>query len=349
MAEAVNYSCPNCGGKLVFSAEKQLFYCEWCTSEFTQADMEEINSESVFAQDNAALQSFENEANLYICDSCGAEIIADENTAATFCYYCHSPVALKGRLSGEYCPEKIIPFGKTREEAQAKFKEWVGKKWFVPADFKSQSNIEKITGMYVPFWTAKCTARGSMRANGERTHSTKRGDTTTTHHDVYLIERNVCMRLDGVPADASRKIDDHLMDTIEPFDYSAAKNFSMSYLQGFYADKYDVSKEEITPRIKKRVDKFVKDTLMSSTVGYSSVVSLEQNSDMNITGWQYMMLPVWFLNYRHGGKDYPFAMNGQTGKFVGELPLSVPRVILGAVITALIFGGMGGVLFAMLG
>lgn len=351
MSDVVNYSCPNCGGKLVFSAQKQKFACEWCLSEFDENEMKKLDSAEnaqFSTADEKASESFENNANLYVCDSCGAEIISDENTAATFCYYCHSPVTLKGRLSGEYCPSKVIPFKRTKIDAENKFKEWVGKKWFVPTDFKSAENIEKITGMYVPFWVASCRVTGHMTADAERTFSHRHGKTTTTKHDVYLLERGIVANLEGVPADGSKKIDDHLMDTIEPFDYKEAKRFSMTYLQGFYADKYDVDKEAVFPRIKKRTNEFVRQKLMESTLGYETVVPIEQSSNITNVKWDYMMFPVWFLNYKHGGKDYSFAMNGQTGKFCGELPISKIKILIGMVVTGLIFGLLGDGLIAFL-
>lgn len=340
----VNYSCPNCGGKLQFDPQKQTFSCEWCASDFTEAELKNmapaVEAETQLSPEEAA--AFENGTNLYICDSCGAEIIAEENTAATFCYYCHSPVSLKGRLSGEYCPEKIIPFKKAKIEAESGFKEWCGKKWFLPSDFKSQGTIEKITGLYVPYWLADCRVHGSLTANAEIIHTTRHGDTTVEHHKVFLVNREVNAEFDGVPADGSKKLDDALMDSVEPFDYSEMKEFSMSYLQGFYADKYDVSKEEVMPRIQARVSEGTKELMMADVMGYTTVTPVSSEADIRNVKWHYTMLPVWFLSYDYNGKKYFYAMNGQTGKFTGIMPVSKFKVALGAVITAVVTALIGG-------
>ena len=36
---------------------------------------------------------------------------------------------------------------------------------------------------------------------------------------------------------------------------------------------------------------------------------------------KYALYPVWLLNTSYKGEKYTFAMNGQTGKFIGNLPV----------------------------
>lgn len=349
--DIINYSCPNCGGKLVFNPEKQLFSCEWCFSDFTQENINEIfgsgttpvepiNDGTANADDQ---QSFENGTDLYVCDSCGAEIIAESNTAASFCYYCHSPVALKGRLSGKYCPQKVIPFKKSKDQAIEGFKEWCGKKWFLPSGFTSEATLEKITGLYVPFWLADCKVDAHLSAEGKIIHRHNRGNTTVVKTQHFAVERDVSMNYVGVPADGSKKLDDQLMDSIEPFDYNDLTDFSMSYLQGFYADKYDVEKTDVLPRIKERITDGAVQMMLDDIKGYTTVTPLVKNVNILKTDWHYMLLPVWFLSYDYRGKKYFYAMNGQTGKFSGIMPLSPGKVAVAAIITAIVFG-IGGLL-----
>ena len=326
----VSYPCPNCGGDLAFKAETQNFVCEWCMSEFTKEDLEKTYGDQTAAAEETVsdIKDFSEGTNLYVCGSCGAEIIADENTAATFCYYCHNPVALSGRLSGSFCPEKIIPFKKSKEQALGGFREWCGKKWFLPSGFTSEAQLEKITGLYVPFWLADCHVRSELKAKGKIVNVTHMGDTTITHTKVFDVRRSADMDYNGVPADGSLRLDDSLMDSIEPFDYEALTDFSMTYLQGFYADKYDVDKHEVIPRIKSRIETAAKKTVLDDVTGYTSVDSINFSANILNTKWRYMLLPVWFLSYDYRGKKYFYAMNGQTGKFSGIMPVSIPKLIV---------------------
>ncbi|MBQ8825685.1 MAG: hypothetical protein IJ007_01160 [Oscillospiraceae bacterium] len=331
--DIVQIKCPNCGAPLMFDPAAQKHACEYCLSEFTKEDIEKSNELADNAEDNYNVPTqemqdeFNAHTNLYICDSCGAEIISDENTAATFCCYCHNPVTLKGRVTGECRPELIIPFKFTRDQALEKYLSWCKKKWFLPNDFTSANQLEKVTGLYVPYWLADCTVNASVSAEAHIVHTRRQGDYRITHTKVYDVQRAATMEYLGVPADASKKLEDELMDSVEPFDYKEFQPFSMTYLSGFYADKFDVEKAEVLPRIKNRITQGAQDVLMKDIKGYTSVTPRTRNTNVIRTNWHYTMLPVWFMTYKYNDKSYFFGMNGQTGKMVGKLPVSIPKLI----------------------
>ena len=151
------------------------------------------------------------------------------------------------------------------------------------------------------------------------------------------------------PADGSQKIEDALMDAIEPFSYDKMKPFSMKYLSGFMAQKYDVPYDQILPRIHKRIDTHAVKVVERSITGYSSHVVTSHNVQMENIRHDYVLLPVWFMHYQYHGKDYDFAMNGQTGTQAGTPPLSWPKALIcSGVIAAAVIGLailLGGYLF----
>lgn len=341
--EALQLKCPNCGASVEFKPDAQRFICDFCGSDFTEA---EINAANETERKAAAKQDnyFSGHTNLYLCQSCGAEIVSDENTAATFCHYCHGTVVLQGRVSGALQPELIIPFKYTRDLAEKAFENWCAKKWFLPNDFKSQRQLEKMVGLYVPFWLADCTIDSSMVCDAKNVSSHVSGDYRITHTRVYSVERAAEMEYRGVPADGSKKLDDGLMDAIEPFDYSEFIPFNMNYFSGFYADKYDVDKETAFPRIKERMRHGAEQVLMNDINGYTSVSKQSANMTVKKAAWHYAMLPVWFMTYIHRGKKYFFALNGQTGKVAGIPPVSGKKLALLGIILFLIFAVMGGLI-----
>lgn len=352
--DIVQIKCPNCGAPLMFDPAAQKHVCEYCLSDFTKEEIEKTNaladeSADTYSVPNQELQDeFNQHTNLYICNSCGAEIISDENTAATFCCYCHNPVTLKGRLTGECRPELVIPFKHTRDQALEMYKEWCKKKWFLPNDYTSAQQLEKITGLYVPYWLADCTVNAEMNAEAKIIHTRTSGNYRITNTKIYNVERAATMEYLGVPADASKKLDDKLMDSVEPFDYKAFVPFSMTYLSGFYADKYDVDKAEVLPRIRTRVEQGCQDILRNDVHGYTTVTPNFKRTQIIRTNWHYTMLPVWFMTYKYNGKDYLFGMNGQTGKIVGMLPVSMPKLLGFAAglfaVVGVIAGFIGGAL-----
>ena len=347
MSEASQLKCPNCGATVEFKADRQKFVCDFCDSEFTESQIGAVNlQENTEDAMPSAANEFSEHTNLYICSSCGAEIVTDENTAATFCHYCHNAVALKGRVSGALQPELIIPFKYDRILAEKAFRDWCAKKWFLPGDFKSRGQLEKMVGLYVPFWLADCKIDASVFCDAKNVSSHRSGNYRITHTRIYNVERAAKMEYRGVPADGSKKLDDALMDAVEPFDYNDFVPFSMNFFSGFYADKYDVDKSEVFPRIRKRMEEGAKKALMDDIRGYTSVTPVRSDLRVEHANWHYAMLPVWFMTYIHKGKKYFFAINGQTGKLAGIPPLSGGKLALLAAALFIIFGFIGGAFIA---
>lgn len=350
--EAVQYKCPNCGGELKFKPDKQAFGCDYCMSSFTEEEIKQVcarTENSIPDGEQQINNEFAEHTNVYHCSSCGAEIISEENQTATFCYYCHEPVILSGRLSGDYKPGKVIGFKLTRENAVSAFKTWCGKRWFVPKDFRSEQQLEKMTGLYVPFWVADCGIKADYHALGKKVRTWSSGSYRYRETKEYDVIRRADIFADGIPADGESKIEDRLMEAIEPFNYDDAKDFSMSYLSGFFADKYDVDKAAVFPRVRMRAENAAKKVIGESVNGYSGVVPHSESYRIMNTEWQYMMLPVWFMTYKYHDKFYSFAVNGQTGKLAGTPPLDKLKLKLFSlgigILTAFIIGIiMGGIL-----
>ena len=344
MSQTFTYKCANCGGEMVWEPDKALFVCEYCTSEFTEEEAKAASPQELTEADN----EFAGQTDVYTCTSCGAEIFCDHATAATFCCYCHNPVSLKGRLTGMYRPDKIIPFKFGRDRAVEAFKGICRKKKFLPGNFLSEANLEKLTGLYVPFWVADCETDAKVMGRSVESHSVRRGDRTHVTENTYRHEREARFTFKDIPADASKRIDDATMDAVEPFDFNELRDFDMTYLSGFLCDKYDVEKLEVLPRIQTRVEQTAVELLTADMSGHGAVTVTEKNVRIIGVNWRYIMLPVWFMSYKYRGKDYHFALNGQTAVLAGKFPVSAGKLfLLGLILMSVItFIGtmMGGVL-----
>ena len=360
--EAKTYTCPNCGGDLKFNPDVQKFSCDFCRESFTEEEIknlfkkmnepsaeEESKREPDTAEEEREREFAEN-TNLYQCPSCGAEIIADANTAASFCYYCHNPVILKGRVDGKNRPSKVLPFAFGRDKAIEFFNEWIKDKKYVPNDLVSAKQISKMTGLYVPFWVADAVTNTWMTAKANSVRTWTNGGYVYTETKEYSLIRDVIIEYNGVPGDGSKKIEDSIMEAIEPFDYTQIRDFDMSYLSGFFADKYDVSKEEMYPRIHERM--FANNSrTVESSCQYTRVYDKEFKNNVLKIRWDYMLLPVWFMTYHYKGKTWEYAINGQTGKISGELPIDDSKlhrhqvlvgilVLLAVLAAGYLFGGL---------
>lgn len=144
-------------------------------------------------------------------------------------------------------------------------------------------------------------------------------DYTETSH--FLVRRGGSVGFEHVPVDGSSKMPDDLMESIEPYDFSDAVNFQTAYLAGYLADKYDVDAQQSIERANARVKKSTEDAFAATVQGYDTVTTEHSSIQLHGGKAKYALYPVWLLNTTWNGNKYTFAMNGQTGKFVGDLPV----------------------------
>ena len=337
--QITNYQCPTCTGPLHFSSESGKLECDYCSSSFEVAFIEKMYAEKEKAaaaagketQPDLALAggtwSEEEAASMraYSCPSCGAQIICDVTTAATSCPYCGNPTVVPGQFANTLRPDYVIPFKLDKEAAKAALlKHYKGKK-LLPKTFSDGNRIEEIKGVYVPFWLFSGRSDADMRYSATKVHShtTRNEEVTVTEH--YDIARSGNVSFVKIPVDGSVKMPDEHMDAIEPFDYSQLAPFSTAYLPGFLADKYDVSADECNKRADERITASTEDAFYSTVNGYSSVSTTSSNIVINKGEANYALLPVWMLSTRWKDKNFLFAMNGQTGKLIGDLPVDWGR------------------------
>lgn len=330
MSTLQEYKCPCCGGALEFNSSVQKMKCPFCDTEFEMEVLEAYDNQlgneqqSDMTWDANAGQEWETgEADglkTYVCKSCGGEIIGDETTAATSCPYCDNPIVLMGQFSGSLKPDYVIPFKKDKKAAVAGLKNHYEGKILLPKVFKDQNHIEEVKGVYVPFWLFDADATASIRykATKERRWSDSNYEYTETSY--YSVQRGGYIGFNTVPVDGSTKMPDELMESVEPYNFSEAVPFQTAYLAGYLADKYDVTDAESVERANERIKKSTEEEFRNTVTGYNTVTT--ENTYINLQNAQakYALYPVWMLNTQWNGKKYTFAMNGQTGKMVGDLP-----------------------------
>lgn len=331
MAELLEYKCPCCGGAIEFDSGLQKMKCPYCDTEFEVETLKELDEElKAQGEDDLSWESpagKEWEAGeaegmrVYLCQSCGGEILADDTTAATHCPYCDNPVVMKEQLSGDLKPDVVIPFKLDKKAAKEAFLSHLKGKKLLPKTFKDENHIDEIKGVYVPFWLYDTKADAKIRYRATRVRSYRRGDYIHTDTDHFAVIRQGTITFERVPVDGSSKMADDLMESIEPFKFSDAVDFSTAYLSGYVADRYDVNEEESRTRANERIKTGTEDAFRRTVVGYTTVTP--ENSSVKLSGGhaRYALYPVWILNTTWQNQKFTFAMNGQTGKFVGNLPL----------------------------
>ncbi|MCR5135910.1 MAG: hypothetical protein K6C12_02260 [Oscillospiraceae bacterium] len=345
-SKLTNYQCPSCTGPLRYDGTIGRLQCDYCGSSFATEEIEHLYQEQLQHAEQAAAEEVaaaihaaeqaqpeesadwdgENEGmRLYNCPSCGAELVFDSTTAATSCPYCGNPTVVPSQFHGMLRPDYILPFHISREEALKSLKEYYRGKPLLPKRFADANHLEEIKGVYVPFWLFDGRAVGDMSYRATRVHTVQHGNEMITTTEYYDVRRAGSVAFTRIPADGSRKMPDELMDSIEPFDFSDLKPFSTAYMPGYMADIYDVDDRESFERARTRGENTAERIFDSSVSGYATVTPTGRNMKLLRERTAYALLPVWMLSTKWNGKNFIFAMNGQTGRFVGDLPVSSGR------------------------
>ena len=348
--QVTNYQCPSCTGPLHFSGASGRLECEYCDASYDVAEIEALYAEkeknaaaakqtakegsagqSVPSVDGSAWDTSDfcedwgaegDGMRVYGCPSCGAQLICEESTAAASCPYCGNPTVVPGQFSGALRPDFIVPFKLSKEDAVKALKSHYKGKFFLPKSFTGENHVQEIRGIYVPFWMFDGEAEGDAHYEATRSRTYRSGDyeiTETKHYDVY---RAGTVTFEKVPVDASSKMPDGHMDSIEPYDYKELKPFSTAYLPGFLADKFDVTVEQSRQRADQRCEGTLASALRGTVKRYDLCILRDSSVHLRRGKVHYALMPVWMLNTKWHGKDFIFAMNGQTGKLVGDLPVS---------------------------
>lgn len=334
----VIYRCPHCGAPVTLNPQNEQLHCEYCLSDFS---VSEINTQD---QNTSTNKDTDGKINEYHCPSCGATVVTTQTTTATFCYYCHSPVVLSSRLQNEYKPTQIIPFSIDEKGAKQIFLNWCKTKMFLPNDFTSEKHVEKMTGVYFPYWLVDNELSCDYTAKSTKVRVSVLGDYETTETSFYEHIRQGDVTLVDIPAVALRSANEQLLNSLYPYHNQDIKPFTMSYLSGFFAGTYDKDKNDVNENINNQVNTYSQQLLERTLPSGCVPTSMQFDKKVTSQNWDFTLLPTWILTYKYNSKIYLFGINAQTGKVCGDLPINKKKL---AIFTTLISSGAFAVLGAI--
>lgn len=339
MSDLMQYKCPSCGGQVEFDSNSQQMKCPFCLSEFDLESLKAFEEQFSDAQQESSM-NWENEAGsewtqgetenlrVYSCESCGGEVIADETTAASKCPYCDNPVIMTGQFSGDLKPDLVIPFKVDKEAAKAALLKHMEGKFLLPKIFKSENHLDEIKGVYVPVWLFDASVQADLRYRATKVRRWNDANYRYTETKLYAIRRRGGLSFSNVPVDGSEKMDDTMMESLEPFDIKQAVPFQPAYLSGYLADRYDVDAAASIDRANQRIRQSTLDEFRKTVQGYDTVTLEHDSIQLQNGQTKYALYPVWLLNTSWNDKKFTFGMNGQSGKFVGNLPIDKTKAAI---------------------
>lgn len=354
------YACKQCGAELFFDPKVGKLHCEYCDSIFDPSEFDftpEQDQEKAAAKDRTIDQNHTEEEIaaakargmseaqaeaaadgsqstddsqgdlvMYSCPNCGAEIITAKETAVTTCVYCNKAITLEGNLAGVFKPDFVLPFVKTKEDVEAAYYKLCKSSILTPPRFLNKDNIKKIKGMYIPFWLYSFRGDSHLRVRAENVRTWVQGDMEYTETSRYSIQEDLRADFSKIPVDALKKMDNDMMDSIEPFDMSSLQPFNPAYLAGFYTQRWDDSALDNESRAKSRARTSMLREGVRRAGSYTHTSIESESYEWSDSVTQSAMIPIWMMYTEYKGKNYIFGMNGQTGKLMGKIPKSLGRL-----------------------
>lgn len=327
MAVLQEYKCPCCDGAIAFDPDLQKMKCPYCDTEFEMQTLAAYDEALHQQQDDAlswqttAQEQMRDGIRAYACQSCGGEIVGDAQTAATACPYCGNPVVMMEQFTGVLKPDLVIPFRLDKKAAIAALKTHYAGKRLLPKVFQDENHLQEIQGIYVPVWLFDAGAQADVRYRATQVRAWSDSRYNYTQTSYFDVSRSGSLEFARIPVDGSSKLDNTLMESVEPYDHAQAVPFQTAYLAGYFADKYDADAESCVERANQRIKRSAEEAFADTTTGYTSVIPVYSSVRLSQGKTQYALYPLWLLNTKWNDQTYTFAINGQTGKIVGDLPM----------------------------
>lgn len=316
--------CPGCGSNLIYDIARRDMYCKACGMEYQVETVE---------KDQDGIENSDMEISLFTCPQCAGEIYSTDDAATAFCSYCGASTMLSSRLKSERKPDYIIPFQVTKERCKDIYVEKMKKALYAPKELKSKNNIQEFRGIYMPYWLCDVEQKGTVQAVVRETYYA--GDYKIT--DIYDASTDVDNSFENIAIDACSLFPDDISKNTVPFHLKNMKSFATGYLSGFYADLPDVDYE------------IYKDYILdiSNQQAYSQLKNhLEQGKKemdppkngidslfhSKISGVKTGLFPIWFMSYKIRDRIAYATVNGQTGKFVADIPMDIRKFLIGCLI-----------------
>ena len=260
------------------------------------------------------------------CVNCGAPMEVPAYASAGRCEHCGSYIVYNERVEGGLEPHLILPFYINKEKAVASMEAEFTRRLFTPSDFMSAKSLEKMVGIYVPFWLYDYNACYDFAGEGTKVRSWTSGNTEYVETSYYEVVRRMELDFDKIPVDASFAMDDGIMDLMEPYGYQMMQGFQPKYMSGFYGEIYNQGAPELEGRAQMKARGASEELMQRSLTGYNTVKPYRKDLNLQRNGVNYALMPVWQYLYSYRGKTYQFHVNGQTGKVIGTTPVSMGKV-----------------------
>lgn len=351
---ASTFACPGCGGRAVFDPESQNLKCPYCGTESpVEKIVEQPQEYDIHDAPTESQKDWGVAVRVIRCQGCGAETVLETNATAELCAFCGSPHVLDDQSEAGIAPESVIPFQTTQPQAVASFRKWLNRRWFAPSKAKRMATLGKISGVYMPHWTYDAETT-SLYVGQEGHHYYVTVPVTVTRDGKQVTEMRQEQRtrwsptrgivhnvFDDVLVAGSRRLEEHLLSRVRPFDLQKLCRYQAGFLSGFLSEKPSVSLKEGWETAQAEIDDAMRDLARQDILHRADEAQVTSiRSEHRNVRYKLTLLPMWLSSFTYNSKIFHVLINGQTGKAGGQSPVSPWRVLIAVIVGLTILGGL---------
>ena len=286
--EPINIYCSSCGAPARFDIAEQVYRCAYCGG--VTGIREPLAEKQGFRRDHRtrmAAQRAQFLLHATTCTGCGARIIFPEGEALTGCAFCGRSLVRQEYLGIEGFPEILIPFQITEDQAKERLLAWCKQNRGRPEARDIQKHMDELQGCYLPYELVK----------GPAACTVSRQESKTFHARGFW---------EGSFVNTSQKLDNLLLDGMEPYDLGEVKEFDFSYLAGQRVKVRDTDEGETARRIGGEIASGYRPFAAKVMETQGVTVTADAGNMVELSA----VLPAYYLK----AGDTLAAVNGQTGK-----------------------------------
>lgn len=344
------HSCPACGAEATWHPDKQRLVCTYCGTESpyeldpTSGEIREIDLVQTLREIPESLRGWQAAKRTVRCRSCRAISVFDAERVGQRCDFCGSPELVDyEEIKAPIRPQSLLPFKVAEPAARQAVRSWFASKWLAPNAFKRRAMVDRVHGVYLPYWTFDAQVHCRWNADSGTYYYT-----TVSYRDKdgrrrTRQQRNVRWTpasgeldhfFDDEPFPGTQGVDHDLLRRIEPFPSSDLVPYDTAYLSGFVVEHYQVVLIDAARSARQSMERKLY-SLCAAEVPGDTQRNLQIAPTYSGETFKHLLVPVWLLTYNYGKRAFQVIMNGHTGALAGRYPKS-PWKILALVLVAMI-------------
>jgi hypothetical protein len=297
------FTCPQCGGRMVYSPDGTSLVCESCSSpQRLNAGNPAAGQDFFVAMANGKGFRKTISVKTFQCQGCGANFLLAPTELSAICAYCGSlHVVALDEVRELVEPDAIIPMAFDQKQAGAFLAQWLAGRRIV-----LQSAGDGLRGLYQPVWAFNFI--GSLPWNGQvirnNHESPVSGECLTQFNDVCIP--------------ASAKLGIQFLELLPGYSLASAPAYDPRFLSGWAAQIYETTMADAALEARRiTVERICRDI----HIEHGHVNDLHYStSAISITSYHLILLPVWLMDYPFEDQVHRVLINGQTGTVSGGIP-----------------------------